>query len=91
MKQKFLGYRRDNGTVGVRNHVLILPTTVCASHVARRIAEEMREAVPLCHEHGCPDAWKDYERECDWCGAKFMPDNPQQAFCDDDCGKAYWG
>jgi len=62
VKQKFLGYRRDNGTVGVRNHVLILPTTVCASHVARRIAEEMREAVPLCHEHGCAQKGADCEQ-----------------------------
>ena len=62
MKQKFLGYRRDNGTVGVRNHVLILPTTVCASHVARRIAEEVREAVPLCHEHGCAQKGADCEQ-----------------------------
>jgi (2R)-sulfolactate sulfo-lyase subunit beta len=25
MQTKFLGYRRENGRVGVRNHVIILP------------------------------------------------------------------
>ena len=62
MKQTFRGYKRDNGAVGIRNHVLILPTTVCASHVARRIAEEVREAVPLCHEHGCAQKGADCEQ-----------------------------
>ena len=28
---KFLGYRRPDGKVGVRNKIFILPTSVCAS------------------------------------------------------------
>lgn len=62
MKQTFLGYKRDDGTVGVRNHVLILPTTVCASHVAKRIAEEVQGVVPLIHEHGCAQKGADLEQ-----------------------------
>lgn len=62
MKYTFLGYKRDNGTAGVRNHVLILPTTVCASHVARRIAEEVQGAIPLPHEHGCAQKGADLEQ-----------------------------
>lgn len=62
MKQSFLGYKRDDGTVGVRNHVLILPTTVCASHVARRIADETPGTVSLPHEHGCAQKGADYEQ-----------------------------
>ena len=62
MKQRFLGYKRDDGTVGVRNHVLILPTTVCASHVAKRIAEEVKGAIPLTHEHGCAQKGADCEQ-----------------------------
>ena len=34
----FLGYRRPNGRVGVRNHVLVVPTVICSSVVAERIA-----------------------------------------------------
>ena len=33
----FMGYRRANGTVGTRNHVLVLPTVICASAVAEMI------------------------------------------------------
>lgn len=31
----FYGYRRPDGRVGVRNRVLILPASVCASDTAR--------------------------------------------------------
>ncbi|GAA0239336.1 UxaA family hydrolase [Haladaptatus pallidirubidus] len=36
----FRGYRRDDGQVGVRNYVAIIPTSVAASPVARHIAAE---------------------------------------------------
>lgn len=62
MKHSFLGYKRDDGTVGVRNHVLILPTTVCASHVAKRISEEVPGTISLPHEHGCAQKGADYEQ-----------------------------
>jgi hypothetical protein len=34
----FDGYRRPDGRAGVRNHVLVVPTVICASVVAERIA-----------------------------------------------------
>jgi altronate dehydratase large subunit len=34
----FLGFRRPDGRVGTRNHVLVVPTVICASVVAERIA-----------------------------------------------------
>ena len=33
----FLGYRRPDGRVGVRNHVLVVPTVICAAVVAERL------------------------------------------------------
>jgi altronate dehydratase large subunit len=48
--------------VGVRNHVLILPTTVCASHIAKRISEEVQGTIPLIHEHGCAQKGADLEQ-----------------------------
>ena len=42
-----------------------------------------------CHEHGCPDAWKDYIRECKWCGQEFIPDSRGQEFCSDSCAESY--
>jgi len=38
-----------------------------------------------CHEIGCPDAYRDYNRECVWCGQEFLPDDPYQIYCSDDC------
>jgi arabinonate dehydratase len=34
----FMGYRRPNGRVGTRNFVLIVPTSMCASHEALQIS-----------------------------------------------------
>ena len=47
------GFRRKNGTVGVRNHVLIFPTTICASTVAQMISKEVSGTVSVVHRHGC--------------------------------------
>src|SRR5215510_7055836 len=34
----FLGYRRPDGRVGTRNYILIVPTSMCASHEAQQIS-----------------------------------------------------
>jgi altronate hydrolase len=34
----FLGFRRADGRVGTRNHVLIIPTSMCSSHEAQQIS-----------------------------------------------------
>ena len=59
---KFAGFRRYDGTVGVRNYIAILPTTGCASEVALRIAEEVNGAVPLLHHQGCCQLKPDLEQ-----------------------------
>ena len=57
---EFMGYRRPNGTVGIRNHVLVIPTVVCANRVARGISHNVQGSVWVEHQHGCsqlaPDA-----------------------------------
>jgi len=35
----------------------------------------------LCHEQGCPIAWKDYNRECYECGCDFRPTERDQQVC----------
>lgn len=37
-RAKFMGYRRRDGRVGTRNFVLIVPTSMCASHEAQQIS-----------------------------------------------------
>jgi altronate dehydratase len=46
------GFRRRGGGFGVRNQVLILPSVVCATQVARQIASA-EGAVGIVHQHGC--------------------------------------
>lgn len=37
----------------------------------------------LCHEAGCPYAWKDHTRECRECGGDFCPTDRHNMVCDD--------
>lgn len=56
------GYRRSNGTFGIRNHLLIIPTVICANHVANRIQQAVPESVAIPHQHGCSQIGDDKER-----------------------------
>ena len=44
-----------------------------------------------CHEHGCPDAWRDEVRECRECGCDFEPESRHQQLCSESCLCAYHG
>ncbi|MBO1511172.1 UxaA family hydrolase [Metabacillus bambusae] len=59
---KFLGYKRHDGKVGVRNHVLILPTITCATQAAKQITELVHGTVSFIHQHGCAQVGVDYEQ-----------------------------
>lgn len=58
----FPGYPRPRGRAGVRNYLLVLPTTAAASPVAARIASLSPPATPLLHEHGENELREDAER-----------------------------
>jgi altronate dehydratase large subunit len=47
-----IGFHRPAGRVGVRNHVLVLPSVVCSTNAAQRIAEATG-AIAITHQHGC--------------------------------------
>ena len=49
----FKGFRRPDGRVGVRNHVLVVPTVVCSAVVTERIAASVPGALALPHLAGC--------------------------------------
>jgi altronate hydrolase len=67
----FMGFRRAGGRVGVRNWVLVVPTSMCASHEAATIAQRAEftgvwsrdkypnvdgvTAIPHTRGCGCPD------------------------------------
>ena len=50
---EFKGYRRPDGRVGIRNHVLILPCSLCASVTARFIASQVPGSVYIPNQGGC--------------------------------------
>lgn len=47
------GYRRPDGRIGIRNHVMVLSTCGCANVVARRIAAAVPGAVAVPCAKGC--------------------------------------
>lgn len=69
---KFWGYRRPDGLVGIRNHVLILPTVGCANETCRIIAGLVNGAVTFVNQNGCGEVegnrkltqavWPDWRR-----------------------------
>ncbi|WP_371377159.1 UxaA family hydrolase [Sporomusa aerivorans] len=61
MIDTFLGYRRENGTVGVRNHIAIIPSVFCSAKVAQRIAQNVPGAIAFSHPVGCSQVGEDLE------------------------------
>lgn len=57
-----MGYRRPNGDVGIRNHLLIIPTVICANQVSSRIMQMVPDTVAIPHQHGCSQIGADKER-----------------------------
>lgn len=37
----------------------------------------------LCHEQGCPDAWRDRRRDCNECGCDFFATERHAVVCED--------
>lgn len=63
----FMGYRRKDGQVGIRNEVWIIPTVGCVNGIVGRLAERLRAetgaknifAFP--HNYGCSQLGDDHE------------------------------
>jgi altronate dehydratase large subunit len=68
----FQGYRRADGRVGVRNHLLVVPTVICSSVVADRVAASVAPiGTSLPHTAGCgqlgPDMQTTHETLAAYC------------------------
>jgi len=59
---KISGYRRENGTFGIRNHLAIIATSVCSSETATRISNLVPGSIALPHQHGCCHVGDDYRQ-----------------------------
>lgn len=49
----FQGYERPDGRFGIRNKVLILPASVCASDTCRLISSQVNDTVAVSNQSGC--------------------------------------
>jgi (2R)-sulfolactate sulfo-lyase subunit beta len=50
--RRVLGYRRENGRVGVRNHVIILPVDDISNAACEAVANNVKGAMALPHAYG---------------------------------------
>jgi len=72
-EQGFWGYKRPDGRVGVRNHVLVVPTVICSAVVADRVAAAVAPiGASLPHTAGCgqlgPDLRVTHDTLAAYCG-----------------------
>lgn len=62
---QFMGYVREDGKVGARNLVGVIPSVVCANDVAQAIVEQTQGAVGFYHHQGCCQLPPDLKRVTD--------------------------
>ncbi len=69
-ERTFMGYRRADGCVGIRNEVWVVPTVGCVNGVAQRLADQLRcetggegvdAIVAHLHNYGCSQLGDDHE------------------------------
>ncbi len=52
MNKKFWGYRRENGRVGIRNHVVLLPLDDLSNAACQAVANNIKGPLALPHHYG---------------------------------------
>ena len=66
----FMGYKRKNGDIGIRNEVWIVPTVGCVNGIAERLAAQLRQETGCQgidaiyawhHNYGCSQLSEDHE------------------------------
>ena len=62
---EFWGYVRENGKVGARNYVAVIPTVVCAAEAAQAISSSVSGCIAFLHHQGCCQLPPDLERVTD--------------------------
>ena len=51
-KPSFLGYRRENGRIGIRNHVIILPLDDLSNSACEAVAHNIKGTLAIPHPYG---------------------------------------
>lgn len=65
MRYTFQGYVRENGKVGSRNFVGVVPSVICATDVAQAICRQVAGTVGCFHHQGCCQLPTDLKRVTD--------------------------
>ena len=66
-RTSFMGYRRADGQVGIRNQIWIIPTVGCVNGICQKLAERFRaeqsdiEVIAFPHNYGCSQLGVDHE------------------------------
>lgn len=53
MIETFKGYPRQNGTFGIRNHLLIIAVDECCEGIARNISKEIQNSIVVTNHYTC--------------------------------------
>lgn len=61
MQTKFFGYRRENGRVGIRNHVVILPLDDLSNAACEAVANNIKGVLAIPHAYGRLQFGKDLD------------------------------
>lgn len=62
---QIMGWKRTDGRVGIRNHILVLPTSVCASDTAEQISRRVSGTVTFHNQNGCSQVPSDQQLTMD--------------------------
>lgn len=57
----FLGYKRANGSVGIRNDIFIIPTVGCVNGICENLSKRTG-AIALTHPYGCSQLGEDHDK-----------------------------
>lgn len=56
---KIMAYLREDGEIGIRNDIWIIPTVGCVNGIAKKLAK-LTGAIPLTHPYGCSQLGGDH-------------------------------
>lgn len=59
---QIFGFRRPDGSFGIRNHIAVIPSVFCANHAVKLIANQVGGAVPFPHINGCGQHGRDLQQ-----------------------------
>lgn len=61
MTYTFKGFLRDDGSIGIRNHIGIISTVICSSVVTNEIANQVPNSISIVHTNGCAQLGDDFQ------------------------------